>query len=247
MTRFFQYFPDMYDGSELTQFEYLGPLLIGLAVIITFYFIKDRISRRTKQIIIMSLAGILAISEISDKIYVYVHLGWHWDMLSLHLCSISAILGVYLVFFKQNRVLFGIWFFWSLQGAFQALLQPTVTVGTEYFKYWQFFTHHTLLIILPIAFIYFNNWIPRFKDVIRSYLWLVVVSIPVMVFNTFTGMGYMFISLGHDARPTTGSILDYLGPFPYYLITLTALAFVLLYITYLPIQLIYRKRISKQN
>ena len=242
MTGFFRYFPDMYEGSELSTFEYLGPLLIGLLVLITFYFLRNKLSTKTKRLIIVILGTTLAISEISDKIYVYVHLGWHFDMISLHLCSISAVLGVYLIFFNPNEKVFGVFFFWSLQGAIQALLQPTVTVGTEYYKYWQFFTHHVILVVLPITFMYFNNWIPRFKDLVRSYVWLVIVSLPVMVFNTFTGTGYMFISLGHDARPTTGSILDYLGPFPYYIITLSALAFVLFYITYLPIQIIYRKR-----
>lgn len=241
MTNFFQYFPDMYDESELTRFEYLGPLLVGLLVIITFYFLKDRLSEKTKRIIIYSLGGVLAFSEISDKVYVYMHLGWHWDMLSLHLCSIAAILGVILIFFKQNRTLYGIWFFWALQGALQALLQPTVTVGVEYFKYWQFFTHHVLLIVLPLTMLYFKNWIPTFKDMKRSFLWLVVVAVPVMIFNTITKMGYMFVSFGHDARPTTGSILDLLGPFPYYLLSLVLLAFVLFYVTYLPFQLIYRK------
>jgi len=242
MENFFTYFPDMYEESELTQLEYIGPLLIGILMIILFYFLKNRISDRAKNAIIFTLGGILAISELSDKIWVYANQGWHWDMLSLHLCSLSAILGVYIIFFKQSRILFGIWFFWSLQGAFQALLSPTVTVGVEYYKYWQFFTHHVLLIVLPLTFIYFKNWIPTFADVKRSYIWLVIVSMPVMLFNTFTGMGYMFVSLSHDARPTTGSPLDYLGPYPYYILTLFIFAFALLYLTYLPIQLIYRKK-----
>ena len=241
MIEFFRYFPDMYADSELTTFEYIGPLLIGLITVTIFFFIKDRIGDKFKSNIIFILGGILALSEISDKIYVYAHLGWHYDMLSFHLCSISAVLGVYLIFFRQNKTLFGIWFFWSLQGALQALLQPTVTVGVEYYKYWQFFTHHVLLVILPVTFIYFRGWIP-FKDVLRSYMWLVIVSIPVMIFNTITGMGYMFVSFGHDARPTTGSILDLLGPFPFYIIPLIGLAFALFYITYLPIQIIYRKK-----
>ena len=117
-------------------------------------------------------------------------------------------------------------------------------VGTEYYKYWQFFTHHVLLVVLPLTFVYFKGWIPTFKDVVWSYIWLVVVSLPVMIFNTLTGMGYMFVSFGHDARPTTGSILDLLGPHPYYIISLVFLAFVLFYITYLPIQIIYRRRVK---
>lgn len=244
MAEFFRYFPDMYEGSELTQFQYLGPLIIGLITIILFYIIKDRISDKIKKVIIFALAGILALSEISDKIYVYIHLGWHYDMLSFHLCSISAVLGVYLVFFNQNRTLFGIWFFWSLQGALQALLAPTVTVGTEYFKYWQFFTHHVILVVLPIAILYFKNWIPNFNDVKRSFLWLIITCIPIIIFNTITGTGYMFVSLSQDARPTTGSILDYLGPFPYYILTLFILVFLLICLTYLPIKIIYRKKIS---
>ena len=108
MTNFFTYFPDMFDGSELTRFEYLGPLLIGLIVIVTFYFMKKRFTEKTKKLIIYTLGGILALSEISDKVYVYMHLGWHWDMLSLHLCSISAVVGVFLIFFRPNRYLYGV-------------------------------------------------------------------------------------------------------------------------------------------
>ena len=242
MPEFFRYFPDMYEGSKLSRFEYLGPLLIGLLIIISLYFLKDRISDKTKKTTVYILAGILAISEITDKIYVYVHLGWHYDMLSFHLCSISAVLGVYIIFFSKSRALFGIWFFWSLQGALQALLSPTVTVGTEYYKYWQFFTHHVLLIVLPITLLYFNNWIPTFKDVKKSYIWLVIICIPVIIFNSITGMGYMFVSLTHDARPTTGSPLDLLGPYPFYILPLFVLVFILIYLTYLPIKLIYRKR-----
>lgn len=241
MPEFFKYFPDMFEGSKLTQLEYLGPLFIGLVAIVFFYFIKDKISDKTKKAILYILAGLLVISEVTDKIYVYIHLGWHYDILSFHLCSISAIVGVYLVFFNQNRTLFGIWFFWSLQGALQALLAPTVTVGTEYYKYWQFFSHHVLLVVLPITILYFKNWIPDFQDVKRSYLWLIITCIPIIIFNTITGTEYMFVSLSHDARPSTGSILDLLGPFPYYILALFVLVFLLLYLTYLPIKIIYRK------
>lgn len=242
MIKFFDYFPDMYEGSSLTGFEYYGPLLLGVLTIVLFYFIKDKITKTSKRNIIFALGGILAFSEIADKIYVYYHLGWSYDLLSLHLCSISAIVGVYLIFFNQNRTLFGIWFFWSLQGALQALLSPTVTVGFEFFKYYQFFLHHVLLIILPLTILYFNNWIPTFKDVKNSYIWLIVVSIPVIIFNSFTGMGYMFVSLTHDARPTTGSPLDYLGPYPFYIISLFAFVFALLLITYLPFKFIYHRK-----
>ena len=242
MQEFFRHFPDMYEGSSLTGLEFMGPLLIGIIVLVVFYFLKDSLSTKAKQRIILVMGTILAISEISDKIYVYYHLGLSVELLSLHLCSISAILGVYLIFFNQNRTLYGIWFFWALQGAFQALLSPTVTVGIGYFKYWQFFTHHVLLVILPVTFIYFNNWIPKFKDVIRSYIWLIIVSIPVIIFNTFVGTGYMFVSLSHDARPTTGSPLDWLGPYPFYIIVLFAFAFALLALTYVPIKLIYNRK-----
>lgn len=242
MQEFFRHFPDQFEGSTLTSFEFIGPLLIGIFVLVFFYFFKDRFTSITKQRIILGMGTLLAISEISDKIYVYYHLGLDVELLSLHLCSISAIVGVYLIFFNQNRTLYGIWFFWSLQGAFQALLSPTVTVGVEYFKYWQFFTHHVLLVILPVTFIYFNNWIPTFKDVIRSYIWLIIVSIPVILLNTFVGTGYMFVSLSHDARPITGSPLDWLGPYPYYIIVLFAFAFMLLALTYAPIKLIYNRK-----
>ena len=241
MNEFFRHFPDMYTGSSLTGLEYFGPLFIGLLVLVLFFNINDNISDRAKQRIIITMGSILAISEISDKIYVFAHNGWTWELLSLHLCSISAILGVYLIFFNQNRTLYGIWFFWALQGAFQALLSPTVTVGVEYFKYWQFFTHHVLLVVLPITFIYFNNWIPTFHDVKKSYIWLVIISIPVMVFNTFTGLNYMFVSFGGDVRPVTGSPLDWLGPYPWYIISLFGFAFLLLSLTYLPIKLIYNR------
>ncbi len=244
MRTFFEYYPEQLESSSLTTLEYIGPLLIGILVIISFYFLKDLLSTKAKQRIILTLGTILAISEIGDKIYSYLHLGVTHDILSLHLCSISAIVGAYLIFFNQNRTLYGIWFFWSLQGAFQALLSPKVTVGIETFRYWQFFTHHVLLIILPITFIYFNNWIPTYKDVIRSYVWLIIVSIPVIIFNTFVGTGYMFVSLSHDARPITGSPLDWLGPYPFYIFVLFAFAFMLLSLTYVPIKLIYNRKKS---
>jgi hypothetical integral membrane protein (TIGR02206 family) len=69
-----------------------------------------------------------------------------------------------------------------------------------------------------------------FKSVWKALLALDLYAVFVAVVNYFTGGNYLFIS----RKPSTPSLLDYLGPWPWYLISLEAVAVAIFLILYLP-------------
>ena len=239
---FFDYVPDMAEGYSLTLLEKWLPLLFTIIIIVILFFLKNKLSHKAKSNILTIMGLILFVSEIGARLLYFSYFGFSPNIISLHLCSISGIVGAYLLIFNRNRVLFGVWFFWALQGGLQALLTPTVTVGVYTLKYWFFYGTHMFLVITPFIMIYFMDYIPTFKDFKKSYLYLVILSIPVMLYNTVMGTNFMYISLSQDVRPITGSLLDILGPYPYYILILYGFVYISLLLTYLPFYLIYNRK-----
>jgi hypothetical integral membrane protein (TIGR02206 family) len=57
-----------------------------------------------------------------------------------------------------------------------------------------------------------------------------ILLVVVYAVNRMTGGNYMFVS----RKPETASLLDVLGPYPWYLLSLEAVAVVLFLLMYLP-------------
>jgi hypothetical integral membrane protein (TIGR02206 family) len=71
---------------------------------------------------------------------------------------------------------------------------------------------------------------PTWRSYGRVLIWSNVYMLFVGIVNALIGSNYMFIA----HKPETASLIDVLGPWPWYILALEAIGFVLFLLLYLP-------------
>lgn len=217
--------------SNFQMWDMTHIITIALALTITvalFAFRKTLYPyRRTIRI---TVGSALIISRLSLDFW-YVSTG-QWTLkssLPLELCSIASILcGIMLL--TKNRHLFEVFYFIAIGGALQAILTPDLNFGFPQFRYIQFFFDHFLLISAPLIMIWLYDFKINHKSLIKSFLALNGIAVVVFCINTIFSANYMFL----NHKPDSASLLDFLGPYPYYIFSLELVAFIIFIILYLP-------------
>lgn len=216
-------------------------LLFGFLVVLLFSYRKSRQLEQKKTIIRNTFIGLLIVSEISLQIwYAYTEVWDPYDTLPLQLCSISLILCIFMLIMNSYRV-FEITYFFGLAGASQALFTPELFYDFPHYRYFHFFIAHIAIMLSCLYMVWIEKFRPTFKSIWKAMIVLNIIAFFVFWVNRWTGGNYMFLA----RKPSNASILDFLGPYPYYIITLEAVAVLLFTLLYVPFWIIERVRKSK--
>ena len=152
--------------------------------------------------------------------------------LPLNLCDASILIGP-VVLLTAHRRLYELLYFWGIGGALQALATPIVTRGFPDPRCLGFFLGHGLVLSSAL----YATVVLRLRPVPRSILrvWLITTAygLAMVPVNHWLGTNYLFVL----RKPDTPSLLDLMGPWPWYLATLSGVAFLVLLICYLPFSL----------
>jgi len=136
------------------------------------------------------------------------------DSLPLHLCD-GAVIVTVLALLYRRPILTEIAYLWALAGALQACITPDITEGFPSYFYWQFFLTHAGLVICALFLVVSCRDTPRpgawWRGWLATNAWAVLAALGNLAF----GGNYMFL----DHPPPTGSLLDELGPWPWYIVS----------------------------
>ncbi|MBM7691066.1 putative integral membrane protein (TIGR02206 family) [Peribacillus deserti] len=138
--------------------------------------------------------------------------------LPLELCSISLFLTVALLI-TRCYVFYELLLFTSLLGASQALFTPVLIFDFPHFRFFHFFYTHLIIIWVPLYFTWVFGYRPTLSSVIKVFLFLNTLLPIVMGVNRLVMGNYMFLS----HKPESTSLLDSLGPYPWYILSLEGL------------------------
>lgn len=169
-----------------------------------------------------SLAALLAGSEAALQISYAIGGGWDVYSLPFELCSITLWLSAVLLL-TGNRKLYEVSFFLGTLGATQALLTPNLSATFPEFGYFHFFIAHIAIVAANVYMTVVERLRPTFASVLRALAWLHVLAIPAALANLAFGTNFMYLA----RKPNTASLLDLLGPWPWYLLQLEVVAFLL--------------------
>jgi hypothetical integral membrane protein (TIGR02206 family) len=224
-------------GPDLVPFTFYSTShLVSLAVIaaacaFTLGWRGLRERPRLANVIRHALAALLLMLDIALHVW-YIAAG-QWDpswTLPLHLCSLTLILSFIMLWTRSYR-LFEFNYFAGIGGAMQALLTPAAILsGYPHFTFFYFFIAHGGIIVANLFMIAAYGYRPRRSSIWRTLLWLNLLLIPVGLVNCLTGGNYMFIAY----KPEDPSLLDLLGPWPWYILSMEGVAFVMCVLLYLP-------------
>jgi hypothetical integral membrane protein (TIGR02206 family) len=216
-------------------------LLFGFLAILLFTYRESLRQENRRTTIRFLLVGLLVLSELSLNIWYSTTDMWDpYDTLPLQLCSISLIFCIFMLVMNSYRV-FEVTYFFGLAGASQALLTPELFFDFPHYRYFHFFIAHIAIMLSCLYMVWIEKCYPTFKSIWRALIVLNVVAFFVFFVNKWTGGNYMFLA----RKPSNPSLLDYLGPYPYYIITLEAVTVFLFTLLYVPFCL--RDKYNKSN
>ncbi len=229
-----QFFSANFMGNkfEIFSIAHINGLLITLmAIVMMVIILKKMNSMRLINMTRQFIAYGLIIQEVSLSIW-RIAIG-HWQIstsLPLQLCGTGILLSAVMLI-RKSRMMYEFLYFWAIAGGIQALLQPNLTqYGFPHYRYFQFFVSHGLFIAAVVFATIFMNFRPRGKSIYKAFVVTNVFALIVGFINFILGSNYMF--LAH--KPETASILDFLGPWPLYIIPLELIALGMFTLVYLP-------------
>ncbi len=228
-----QYFGGTWQGEPFQIFGTPHLVAIGMLVALNLALVgwRRRFSPRGRVIIRYGLAAILLIDE----------LGWHlWNiatdrwtiqtMLPLHLCSALVFVAA-IMLINKNYTLFEFVYFLGIGGALQAFLTPDAgQFGFPHFIFFQVLISHGAIVTAGIYMTVVEGYRPTWQSVKRVVIVMNVYMVLVGIVNWAIGSNYLFIA----RKPASASLMDFLGPWPWYIISLEVVGLVMILLLYIP-------------
>lgn len=154
------------------------------------------------------------------------------NILPLHMCDIAAITAGFALI-TRRPMLCAVTYFWGLAATFQALLTPAITIGFPSPPFVMFFVHHFSVVIAALYLPIVMGWRPK-QPLWRSPLEIFGISLIylflILIVNHLFGSNFAFVS--HP--PANPSLIDHLGPWPWYIFSLLGIALALYFLLVLP-------------
>ncbi len=174
------------------------------------------------------LGGVLIFAVLMDLVLTLVRwgncdLGWEmcWNSaLPLYLCDVVSIVSALALFTKKPRLV-EVAYLWGLAGTTQGLLTPTLGYDWGTLEYYNFFLQHGGVPVAAVTLVWGMRIVPEKGAFKRMVIWSWLYMGVVIGINFLIGQNYGFLS----GKPNFSTMFDYMGPYPYYLITLQVVAF----------------------
>jgi hypothetical integral membrane protein (TIGR02206 family) len=166
------------------------------------------------------------------------NLSWQYS-LPLELCNLILIACIISLFWP-NQFTAEIAYFWGLGGVLQAMATPDLGLGFPSWDFILFFWGHGAALLAIVFLIANKSFRPRRGSVARMMVALNLYGLAVGIIDAVAGWNYGYLC----RKPAAPSLLDLLGPWPWYLLSLEAIAFLSFFLLDLPWRLLilFRKR-----
>lgn len=167
------------------------------------------------------VGGVTAAIYLVAFVHALIPFDVRWSV-PLHLTDLAAV-ATTCAWWSQRRWAFALMYYWGLVLSVQALISPALT-GPDFpsIQFFGFWALHLLVVWAAIYLTWGRGMRPRWRD-----FWFVVAVTLLwgsftMAFNSLAGSNYGFL----NRKPTTASVLDMLGPWPWYVVVAASLVFI---------------------
>ncbi len=212
--------------------QHLGTLCVILALcILVSWAARDSSNRKwLGPLISFVLLGYTAC--IYGQQAISHSLSWQYS-LPLELCSLVLIACIISLFHSVPFAV-EIAYFWGLGGVLQAIITPDLAQGFPSWDFILFFWGHGATLLAIVFLISGREFRPRRGGVARMMLALNVYGLVIGALDALLGWNYGYLCL----KPSEPSLLDYLGAWPWYLLSIELIAFLTFLLLDLPWRLL---------
>lgn len=149
--------------------------------------------------------------------------------LTLHLSSMSVILAIVLLY-KYKQIWFDLLFYWGLLAVPQAIITPGISsYGFPHLRFFHILSIHMTVMVVVFYFLIIEKRKPSKISLKRSLIITHLYGGFVFCVNMVFGTNYMFIG----RKSSASSIINFLGPWPIYIVYLDIILIVMFTVLYL--------------
>lgn len=149
--------------------------------------------------------------------------------LPLELCNIVVYL-VAIALLTLHRGVFDVAYYWVLAGSTMALLTPNLWEHFPSVSTVQFFIAHGLVVSAALYLVWSRQIRPQRGSVVRAMIAVNLLALFDGAFDAVFKTDYMYLR----AKPQNVSLLNYLGPWPWYVLSAEPVALALFLLLYWP-------------
>lgn len=227
-----QYFAYEYGGAPFVQLgaAHLGALGVFLLLVVAGWRLRLNAGQRR------ALRGMLAVLLVINE------LGWHawhvyyglWTverMLPFELCNLMVLASAWTLV-TRNQVGYEFIYLLGIPAATQVLVTPALgPYGFPHILFIQIFISHGGVVLSALYLTLGEGMRPRsWRSVGMVAGWTILYALAIFWLNRGLGSNYLF--LAH--KPPAATLMDYLGPWPWYILSMVAIGLILVVVLYLP-------------
>ncbi len=224
------------EAAPLPLFDQFGAshfIAVGLAVLLGTWIIRIAMRQdQTGKKRIAHILGWLCLAAIPGGVLATAATSpspsWE-EILPLHFCDIMLVCCAWSML-KPTSWISNCAYFCALAATTQALITPSLEYDYPTPVYFSFFASHALVILcalfIPIVF----KWIPAASGKFMAQFFGIGYLIIIYPINIMMNTNFGFVRY----IPSSDSILTFFGPWPWYLITMQFIGFVILFLLDIP-------------
>jgi hypothetical integral membrane protein (TIGR02206 family) len=228
-----QFFVEDWSGKPFRLFGtgHLIALAILVLINLSLIWLRKSQSQKLKDGVRYTIVAILIIAESSWHIWNIVIGKWSIQThLPFHLCAVLVWSSVIMLLTKNYRI-FEFIYFLGIAGASQAVITPEAGIyGFPHYRVFQTLFAHGAIVTGAIFMTVVEGYRPTWASFKRVVIWLNIYALIVTGINVLIGSNYLYTL----QKPNSASLIDFLGPWPFYLLALELLALLLCLLLYLP-------------
>jgi hypothetical integral membrane protein (TIGR02206 family) len=222
-----------YQGGAFVLFgpaHWVAMGLIALACLI-IWALRKRFTKKGQQTFRWSLLALIYICEGSWQVWMWATGQWTIQgMLPLWLCSVTS-WSMPLLLIWRNRYYFEWAYFMGIIGAFMAILTPDLTIyGFPHYRFIEFLTLHGAIIVAVVYMTVVEGFRVNWNSLQRVFVISNAYWLLCAIINPLINSNYLYTR----GKLPTPSLLDVLGPYPWYLLSMEAIGIFLCLLLYLP-------------
>jgi hypothetical integral membrane protein (TIGR02206 family) len=230
-----EYFAYAYSGAPFEQLgaAHVSALLVILGILVIFWRVPIYPIERRR--IRYCLAILLVVNELSwHAWHAYYGLWSVQEMLPLDLCNLLVFTSAFTLITKNQKA-YEFTYLLGIPAASQVLITPALgPYGFPHVLFFQIFISHGGIVLAALYLTLVEQMRPEsWRSVGRVAIWTTLYTLVIFFLNQALGSNYLFLAY----KPPAATLIDYLGPWPWYILVMEAIGLVLVCLLYLPFTL----------